>query len=166
MKERIKSIYRRCLESLKGTLSHLGLVIPNHLFQTHPDAPARLPLQNFLGPGGIRSPLLGIINGHGLADNIDALGQLHTILLLDLLNDFTNKLSKFANLEFFAVTQINRTSLVRVHEGDETINQVVNVLEGAGLVTITIEGHVFTTQSLSNEVGYNATIERVHCKLY
>ncbi len=51
----------------------------------------------------------------------------------------------------------------QTHE-DKTIDEIMDVLEGPGLHTITVDGHVLTLQGLDDEVGDDTTIVRVHSR--
>jgi hypothetical protein len=59
---------------------------PGHLQNTLLDGPARLPAQLALGAGGVGAALLGVVDGHVLVDDVDALG-LEAGLALDLLDN-------------------------------------------------------------------------------
>jgi hypothetical protein len=53
--------------------------------------------------------------------------------------------------------------LVRVHERDEAVDEVVDVLERARLVSVAVHGHVLAPQRLDDKVGDDAAVEGVHC---
>ena len=44
------------------------------------------------------------------------------------------------------------------------VNQIVDVLEGTSLTTITVDGDVFAAKCLANEIGDNTAIVRVHVR--
>jgi hypothetical protein len=49
-------------------------------------------------------------------------------LLLDLFDDLPDGLGKLENGELVGVADVDRSGLVRVHEEDETVDEVVDVL--------------------------------------
>lgn len=147
--------------TLDASLSHFRLVVANHLLQAHAHGPSRLPVENLLGPGGVGSALLRVVSRHGLVDDVDTAG-LEAVLPLDFLDDLTDEFSELANGELVAVAQIDGASLVRVHEDDEAIDEVMDVLEGAGLLAVTVHGHVFAAKRLDDEVRDHTSVERVH----
>lgn len=60
------------------------------------------------------------------------------------------------------VTNVDRSGVGTVHQQDKTVNQVVDVLEGSGLRTVAVDGHVLTLESLDNKVGNNSAVKGVH----
>ena len=146
---------------LEASLSHLRLVVAYHLLETHADRPARLPVEDLLSAGGVGPALLGVVRGHGLVHDVDA-RRVDAVLLLDLLDDLADELGKLANGELVTVADVDGTRLVRVHERDEAINEVVDVLEGAGLLAVAVHGHVLTAKRLDNEVRHDTAVKGVH----
>jgi hypothetical protein len=94
--------------------------------------------------------------------NVDTTSALDAIFILNLFYDVTNQFREFQDSEFVSISDIDWSSFVRVHEGDEAINQIVDVLEGACLLAIAVDGHVLTLESLDDEIGNDASIIRVH----
>lgn len=166
--ERTRYMYGVCsaimldVSFLKASFDHFGLVVPHHLLQTHPDGPPRLPIKDLLGPCGIGPPPLRVVGGNGLVDDVNTPIALHTILVLDLLHDFTDELSKLTDSEFVAVTDVDGTRLVRVHESDHAVDEIMNVLERTRLLTVTVDRHVLAFEGLDDEVGDNTAVEGVH----
>ena len=66
-------------------------------------------------------------------DDIDAARDWFSICALDLLDDITDELRKLKYGELVAVADVDGASLGRVHERDQSVYQVVNVLERACL---------------------------------
>lgn len=64
--------------------------------------------------------------------------------------------------ELVTVTDVDGSGLGTVHEENETVDQVVDVLERSGLRTVTVDSHVFTLESLDDEVGDDSAVVRVH----
>lgn len=60
------------------------------------------------------------------------------------------------------VTNVDRSGVGTVHQQDKTVNQVVDVLEGSGLRTVAVDGHVLTLESLDDKVGNNSAVKGVH----
>jgi hypothetical protein len=71
-------------------------------------------------------------------------------------------LGKLQDGKLVAGTNVDRSGLVTVHEEDETINEIVDVLERSGLLSVTVDGHVLTLEGLDDEVGDDSTVVRVH----
>ena len=149
------------MHRLDATLLHLRLVVADHLLETHADSPTGLPVQRLLSASDIRATLLGVVGWHRLVDDVDT-ARLDSIFFLYLLDDFANELSKLADGELVRVAQVARAFFVGVHESDHAIDEVVDVLEGAGLFAITVHGHVFAAERLDDEVRNDASVERVH----
>ena len=148
--------------ALQAAFSHLRFIVADHLLETHANGPAGLPSKDLLGPSSIRSPLLGIICRNGLIDDVHATNFL-SVFLLHLLDDLANKLREFTNGELITVTNVYGASLIRVHEGNHAVDEIMDVLEGSGLLAITVDGHVLTLERLDDEVGNHPTIKGVHC---
>ncbi len=88
---------------------------------------------------------------------------LDAVFLLYLLYNIADQFRKLADGELVAVANVNRTSLVRVHQRYQAVDEIVDVLEGAGLVAVAVHGHVLALERLDDEVGYDPSIERIHC---
>jgi len=147
---------------LDAALSHLCLVIPHHLLQTHTHRPLRLPTKTLLRPCRIRPPLLWIIRRDRLVHNLHALRSLDPILILHLFDDITHELGKLTNGKLVTIADINRPRLVRVHERNETIDKIMYVLKGPGLLAVSVDSHVFAFEGLDDEVGDDTSIVWVH----
>lgn len=153
--------------SLEAALGHLRLVVPYHLLKAHPDRPAGLPVQDFLRARRVRAPLLRVVRRHGvIIHNIDAPLEWDSILPLNLLDDLAHELRKVPDGELVAVPDVHGARLVRVHERDQAIDEVVDVLEGPSLLAVSVDRHVFALECLHDEVGHDAAIGRVHCCVF
>lgn len=62
-------------------------------------------------------------------DDVDSLSQGVALLLLDLLDDVTDSLGELKDSELVLVTDVDGSLVGTVHQEDETVNQVVDVLE-------------------------------------
>lgn len=97
-------------------------------------------------------------------DDVDAISSVlrlngRVILALDFLDDVTDVLCESQDGEFIAVSDVNRASLVRVHQRDQPIHKIMDVLEGARLLAVAVHSHIFALQRLDNKVGdYTAII--------
>ncbi len=140
------------LTGLEAAFGHFRLVVAHHLLQSHPNGPPGLPLQALLGTGGIRPPLLGVVSRDRLVHNFRATRRQVSVLFLHLLDDLANQLGKLANGELITVTDVDWAGLIRVHKRDETVDEVVHVLEGPSLLAVTIHGEVFALECLNDEV--------------
>lgn len=148
---------------LQTTFSHLGLVVPDHLLQSHANRPARLPTERFLRSRGVRAAFLRIVSGYGLVHDVDALLALDIVLVLHLFDDITDKFSELPNRELVPVANIDGPGFIRVHEKNQAIDEVVDILEGSGLLAVSIDRHIFAFEGLDNKVGDNTAIIWVHC---
>ena len=146
----------------KASLSHLGLVVPYHLLETHFDGPAGLPVEGRLGARRVRATLLRVVLGEALMDDIDAARDWFSICALDLLYDITDELRKLEYSELVAVADVDGASLGRVHERDQSVYQVVNVLERACLRAVAVDSQVLSAQRLHDEVGHYTSVVWVH----
>lgn len=112
-------------------------------------------------------------------DNVDSLGKRVTLLLLDLLDNVldegqqgskqrgerythSDSLGKLENGKLVTVTNVDGSGLGTVHEQDQTVDQIVNVLERSGLRSITVDSHVLTLEGLDDEVGNDSSVVWVH----
>src|SRR5262249_36924115 len=128
------------------------------------DRPLGFPIQYLLGPGRIWPPLLRIVDGHGLINDVDASRALDAILVLDFLHDLPHELGKLAYGEFVAVPDVDGSGLFGAHERDETVDEVVDVLERACLGPVAVYGHVLASEGLDDEVGDDTAVGWVHCQ--
>jgi hypothetical protein len=142
---------------------HLSLIVPDHLLQSHPHCPAGLPSQGILRPSRVRTSLLRIIRRDRLVNDLHAALGFDTVFFLHFLYDLPNEFRELANAKFIAIANVDWARFIGVHEGDQAINQVVDVLEGTGLRAVTVNRHILAAQSLDDEVGHYTTIVGVHC---
>lgn len=109
----------------------LGLVVENHLTDTREDGEVGLPLELLLGSGSVRSSSHGVVGRDLSVNDVDLLGE-GTALLLNLLNDRSDRLSELEDGELVGVSDVDGSGLVSVHEEDKTIDEIVDVLYGDG----------------------------------
>ena len=148
----------------EAALGHLGPIVPNHLLKAHAHRPARLPLERGLGARGVRSALLRIILWQALVDNIDAAGRRDAVVgALHVLDDVADEVRELEDGELVAVAEVDRPRLARVHQRDQAVDQVVDVLERARLRAVAVHGQVLAAEGLHDKVGDDAAVERVHC---
>ena len=150
--------------TLEATLGHFSLVILHHLLETHVHRPARLPIERCLGTGRVRPALLRVVLGQTLVDDVDAAGLGDAVGALDVLDDLAHELRKLEDGELVAVAEVDRARLGRVHERDQAVDQIVDVLERARLRAVAVHGQVFPAQRLHDKVGHHAAVVRVHCR--
>jgi hypothetical protein len=146
----------------KASLGHLGLVVPHHLRKTHFDRPAGLPVEGLLGTRRVGAALLRVVLGEALMDDIDAARDWFAIGALDLLDDIAHELRKLKYGKLVAVTDVDRARLGRVHERDQPVDEIVDVLERARLRAVAVDSQVLPAQRLHDEVGHDAPVVRVH----
>jgi len=137
---------------LETPFRELRLVISDHLLKTHIDGPLGLPPEGLLSTSRVRSSLLRIIRRDRLVNNIHRWAFHPVILLLHLPHRVPNPLGKVPDRELVTVTNVHWPRLVRVHQRNETVDQIVNVLERPGLGTVPINGHVLPPKRLHDEV--------------
>ncbi len=147
----------------KAALGHLGLVVPHHLLEAHADRPAGLPVEGRLGACRVGAALLRVVLGEALMDDVDAAGSGDAVSALYVLDDIADELSKLEDGELVAVAEVDGARLGRVHERDEAVHEVVDVLERARLRAVAVDGQVLPAQRLHDEVGDDAPVVRVHC---
>lgn len=75
---------------------------------------------------------------------------------------YSDSLGELEDGELVTVTDVDRSGLGTVHEQDQTINQIVDVLERSSLGSITVNSHILTLEGLDDEVGNDSTIVWVH----
>jgi hypothetical protein len=73
-----------------------------------------------------------------------------------------DSLGELKDGKLVTVTNVDGSGLGTVHEQDQTIDQIVDVLERSSLRTITVNSHVFTLQSLNDKVGNDSSVVWVH----
>jgi hypothetical protein len=109
-------------------------------------------------------------------DNVDSLGERVALFLLDLLDNvldisighsregrtYSDSLGELEDGELVTVTNVDGSGLGTVHEQDQTVDQIVDVLERSGLRTITVDSHVLTLEGLNDEVGDDSSVVWVH----
>lgn len=76
----------------------------------------------------------------------------------------SDSLGEFEDGKLVAGANVDGSGLVTVHEEDQTINQIVDVLERSSLVSITVDSHVLTLEGLNDKVGDDSTVVRVHSR--
>jgi hypothetical protein len=63
------------------------------------------------------------------------------------------------------VAQVKRSAThVAVHQSDQPVDQVIHVLEGPRLLSITINGDGLALQRLDNKVADDAPVVRMHTR--
>jgi hypothetical protein len=65
---------------------------------------------------------------------------------------------------FFRIAQIDRACEVgrSIHEPDKAVNKIINIAKGPGLTALAVNGNVFTSQTLQDEIGDNPTVVGLH----
>src|ERR1019366_2069352 len=119
------------------------------IVQIDPRLPAKLPPCKL----DLRLSLPRIVFGQAREDQFGArAGQLN------------DRLRQSQHRELPGVAHIYRASEIRgaIHHFDDTIDEIVNVTEAAGLLTITINRDVLSPQRLHDEIADDAPIVRAH----
>ena len=67
--------------------------------------------------------------------------------------------SEFEDGEFAGVANIHGANdLILIHEANKTLDEVINVTEGAGLLAFAVNRKVFSLERLYNEIGNHPTV--------
>lgn len=77
---------------------------------------------------------------------------------------YPDSFGEFEDGELIMVTNVHRSGFRSVHQENQTIDKVMNILEGPGLAAVTVYSHILALESLNNEVGNDSTIVRVHSR--
>ena len=140
------------------------------------DIEPRLPLEALFSPGGVGPAALRVVGRDLLVNDVYALGERVALLLLNLLDNillvssyaprftYPNGLGELQNGELVAVTDVDRPSVVAVHEKDEAVDEIVDVLERPRLRTVAVNRHILTLERLDNEVGDDTAIVGIHAR--
>ena len=78
-----------------------------------------------------------------------------------------NFFSEFKHRKLTRITEINRTvtdGCGRLHEANKTLDEIIAIAEGAGLLAIAIDRDGFALQGLHNKIRDDTTILRVHAR--
>lgn len=75
---------------------------------------------------------------------------------------YSDGLGKLEDGKFVTVTNVDGSGLGAVHQEDETVNQVVDVLERSSLGSITVDGHVLALERLDDKVRDDSAVVGVH----
>ena len=96
-------------------------------------------------------------------DDVDAAGWRCAVGALDVLDDVADEVRKFEDGELVAVAEVDGPGVVRAHERDQPVDEVVDILEGSRLGAVAVDGQVFAAERLDDKVGDDAPVEWVHC---
>lgn len=140
-----------CTLSVHVLLRHRVLEILHRLADALVDRELGRPAQVLLGPPNVRSALLGVVLGRWQAHDLD--------IGIDLV---PNHLCKLADRVLFWIAQVHGLSVVLVHQQDQPIDQVVDVLERPCLLPVAIDGQLVPTQCLHDKIADNSAVVLVH----
>ena len=68
------------------------------------------------------------------------------------INSVANEFGELHYCKFFGVSNIDGEVEGGLHERDEAVDKVVNVLKGAGLLALAVNGHVLAAEGLEDEI--------------
>ncbi|CUX63599.1 hypothetical protein AGR5A_Lc90192 [Agrobacterium genomosp. 5 str. CFBP 6626] len=124
-------------------------------FKSHFERYTGLPPELLLGPRNIGAALLRIVDRCRQMDNARA-GIRHA----------DDDIGELPHRNFTRIAEIDRPDAVlRLgRKSQETVNEIVDIAEGARLAAIAINGDVGTLQCLHDEVGNNASVIRAHAR--
>ena len=72
--------------------------------------------------------------------DVDAAGRGDPIRALHLFDDVADEVGKFEYGELVAVAEVDGSRLARVHQRDQAVDQIVDVLEGTRLRAVAVDG--------------------------
>lgn len=130
----------------------LGLLeVLYSLTDTLVDRELGVPTKIPLSPPDIRSSPLGVVLGRWQTHNFD--------IGINLVPDH---LCKLADSVLLGVAQVDRFLVVPVHQQDQSIHQVVDILERSRLLSIAIDRQLIASQGLHDKVADHSAIVFVH----
>src|SRR5262245_40203535 len=127
--------------------------IRDGLLETRHELDARLPAELLAGKRDVRPTLLGIVRRQRLVEDLRArAGQLD------------GQSSEFRDRELVWIAEIDRPDELfrRSHETEEAVDEVVDVAEGAGLASVSVDCDRIAAQRLDEEVGDDAPVVGLH----
>lgn len=130
---------------------NLALKILDRLLQPLVNRHFRLPIDLTFGGGYVRLPLRRVIRHLGQVHDF-ALGPAHV----------ANFGGEVVDGVFVRVADIDWHVVVAIHELDQSIDQIVDVLEAAGVCAISVYCDVLVLEGLDDEVRHDASIVGVH----
>lgn len=113
----------------------------------------RLPSNDLFSLGDVRATLLRVI---GESRHVANLGRLVYL--------FDNEFGKLLDGVLDGVSNVDGESVVGFHELNEPVDEVVDVLEGAGLAPITVNCNVLAFKGLDDEVGDDTSVMLIHTR--
>lgn len=125
------------------------------VLQTGSQQDLRLPVEVPAGERRVRTSLLRVV-----------LRQVHLHQLAAALGDqLQNHLCELTDGEFAGVAEVDRAGRLRLaHHPKHAFDEVVDILEAAGLLAVTVDGDVLVLQCLNDEVRHHATVIRLHLR--
>lgn len=111
------------------------------------------PVELLLCQGNVGIAALGVVKGKGLIYNSE-LG----------LGELGNEVGKFVNGEFLWVAKIDRAyeRIVGRHHSHESFDEVVDILETTGLLSVAIDCDTFFLESFHDEIGDDTPVVGKH----
>jgi hypothetical protein len=76
----------------------------------------------------------------------------------------SDSLGKFQNSELITVSDVDGSGVFSIHEENQAINEIVNILEGSRLLAVSINCHVLSLERLYDEVRDDSAIVWVHSR--
>ena len=114
----------------------------------------RFPVQVAFGEGDVGLALAWVVGGER---SVNDLGRAS--------DELEGQLGELAHGEFSGVAEIYGADGFGLgHEPNKSLNEVVDVAEGAGLGAIAVERDILTAESLHDEVGDDAAVVFVHAR--
>src|ERR1700722_11514493 len=75
-----------------------------------------------------------------------------------------HSLGELADRHLRRISQVDWSDhgVIALHQTDQAVDQIIDVAERPGLAPFAIDSDVLVLQRLNNEVGYDASIVRMH----
>ena len=74
------------------------------------------------------------------------------------------QLGQLADGELIRITNVDRSCIHTVHQPDQSLDQIADVTERAGLTAIPVQRQWFAPQGLNNEIAYHPAVIREHAR--
>ena len=125
--------------------------VSRHLLQALREGHDRLPPEQLLRPGDVRLPSPRVVRGVLLVDG-GGVG----------VDNLANLIGELLHRELPRVADVDRSGVFSVHESDEPVDEVADVLERSGLRAVAVDGHRGSLDGLLDEVGDDAAVVEGH----
>lgn len=128
--------------------------VGNRLFDALLKRDFGFPAEGFLGESDVGTALFRVIRGKREMGDLGLSSHL-----------LEHEFCQLEHGELTRVAKVHRTdNLLLLHEAHESLDEIVDIAEGAGLGTLTVNREILTLQGLNDEVGDDASIVWKHAR--